>query len=92
MLEQSLIIALCVMAFWMFMWEGNILHFVRHFGDWHLPVWVQKPLYDCPMCMTPYYGSIVYTIMFHHSWYDWAFTILIAMGINTVLVKLMPDP
>lgn len=92
MLQQSFIISFMVMAIWATMWEGAIFDFIRKFGDKYLHEKLQKPIYDCPICAVPYYGSLIYWLLFHVSWQDWAVTIIVSMGINTVFVKLMPDP
>ncbi len=40
--------------------EREVLWFIRFYGNRYLPVWIQKPLYSCPMCMASIWGSIFY--------------------------------
>lgn len=86
------IIAAVVMAIWFSMQEGEIF---GRLGNWlynHAPVAIHKPLFDCPICMTPWYGTVIYALIpgpFHveHWWY----LILASMGLNVIIVKLWPE-
>ena len=56
-----------------------------------IPDWIKKPLYACPICMTPYYGVglwFIVPIMFSYKLW---LSILIAGGINSVIKKLSND-
>lgn len=90
MLEQSLFISLCVIGVWATMWKGMIFGFVREWGDKHLPEYIQKMLYDCPICQCPYFGVPVYIFTYGLT-EQLPFVILGAMGINAVFVKFLPE-
>lgn len=91
MIEKIVIISFIVMAIWATMWEGAIFEFVRIWGDKHLGEKPRKPIYDCPICMTPWYGSIVYWIMWGNGVKEWLIVIIAAMGMNAILIKLFPE-
>jgi len=38
----------------------NILWRVRYYGNKYLPVWLQKPIYNCLRCMPSIHASYVY--------------------------------
>lgn len=103
MLEQSLICALGTIAIWATMWEGMIFGFVRKHGLKHWGEGLQKVVFDCPICQLPYYGTVIYAVIFHNEFLylwevsrfdaivDWAATILVGMGINSIIVKFLPE-
>lgn len=91
-MEFAAIIALSVFAIYYTMQPGEIF---GKLGDWfskHLPSAIHSPVFDCPVCMTPWYGSLLYALMigFHDFW-SWFMAVIPAMGLNAVLVKLFPD-
>lgn len=96
MLERIVIIALSVLAVWSTMWEGAILEFVSKFfaeilddTDWEK--W-EKPIYSCPICMVPYYGTGFFLIFWPNSTFlEWVITIVGAMGFNVIATKLFPE-
>jgi hypothetical protein len=92
MIEQIIITSLLVFAIWATMWEEAIFEFVRIWGDKHLPKKLQKPIYDCPVCMGFWYGAAIYWLLWGSGWVEWAVVVVAAMGLNAVLIKLMPDP
>lgn len=57
MIFHSLQIALLVLFIHATTWEGNIMSWVKVFN---FPEWIEKPLYGCPMCMTPWWGTLIY--------------------------------
>jgi hypothetical protein len=90
MLEKILITALIVMFIWATMLEGMIFGKIR---EWFINLndFYAKFVWDCPICMTPWYGSGVYWIIWGNSWQEWLIVIFAAAGLNTVFVKLFPD-
>lgn len=83
----------------MFIWacflEGMIFGFVRKFLEIRISEYLQQPLFDCPVCMTPYYGSVAYWLIvlsgkWQGDWIEWIIVILVAAGINTVFIKIFP--
>lgn len=97
-IQQSLVISLCVIAIWATMWEGMVFGFIREWGENYLFENERKVAFDCPICMCPYYGSIVYFIAFFslsEGWWPaiitYVVTIIAAMGWNAILVKFLPE-
>jgi hypothetical protein len=89
MVEHALVISLTVLFIYMCCTEGMIFHFVyKWFKTW-LPEPLWKPVFSCPICMTPYYGTIVYLILYKTGVVDWIFTIFTAAGMNCVFVFLL---
>lgn len=84
-LQRAFIISLIVIAIWATMLPNMIFGKIR---DIKMPEWLADPLYDCPICSCPYYGSVAYWIIFHDTVMMWIIVILVAMGINTVFVKI----
>jgi hypothetical protein len=88
MIEKSLLISLIVLSIHvMIYWPGMILHFI---ADWsarkNLPVWLEKPLFSCPVCQVPWWGSLIYWLFLGSDWREWIICIFAAMGINSVIV------
>jgi hypothetical protein len=72
------------------MQEGEIFESLGKFLEKHLPKKLHQPVFECNVCMTPWYGSVMYWIIYGHGWEDWLFTIFMAMGLQIVLNKLAP--
>lgn len=88
MLEQSTIIALLVLAIWYTYQEGEIFGFVQR---WETDMPLHFPaLFGCNVCMTPWYGSVLYVIIWGANW-QWPVVVITAMGINAAINKLSPD-
>jgi hypothetical protein len=92
------------MAIWATMWEGAIFEFVRLWAEKRIkkpgkrkyepriPEKWRKPVYDCPICMCYWYGTALYWIIWGVSIKEYLIVVIAAMGLNAVLIKLMPDP
>lgn len=93
MIETALIIAFVVLFLHATTWEGMVFQIVAE--KLHtLPEWMKKPLYDCPICMAPWWGSVILLLMCLHSgdWLDplsWLLLVFAAGGINTVLIHII---
>lgn len=98
MLEKSLIIALLVLSIHYTMQEEQIF---EKLGDWFervLPEAIHKPVFDCPVCMAPWYGSILFWLIpwpklfiIPNTIEQWLVCIIVAMGFNIVINKWSPD-
>lgn len=86
-LQFGILIAFCVLAIYSTMWYGMIFGKVRDFGESKFPVWLRKIVFDCPICMTPYYGTVIYFLL-GKSFSEWIFSIIVSMGIITFWVKI----
>jgi len=75
-------------------WEGMIFEIVRTTLD-DLPGNIKKPLYDCPICMTPWWGAVIILVgEYTHNipCYGFFFEALIlfaAAGLNTLLIYII---
>jgi hypothetical protein len=90
MLTQSLIISLIVLSIHYTMQEGEIFAML---GDWfnnNLPEKIHQPVFECNVCMTPWYGSVIYVLIWGVNW-QWPVVVIAAMGINVAINKLSPD-
>lgn len=56
-----------------------------------MPEWISKPWYDCPVCMTAWWGSAAYWVFFDVGWLDFLAVIVSAMGINYIVSLILPD-
>lgn len=90
MIEQIIIIALLVLSIWYTFQEGEIFGFVSVYGD-RLPEKLQQPLFACNVCMSPYYGSVIYWLLWGNNWIEWLVVVIGAMGLNAAINKLSPD-
>jgi len=90
MLESAVIISFLVLSIHYTMQEGEIFGAL---GTWfykHTPEKLHQPLYDCNVCMSPYYGSVLYVLIYGVNW-QWPIVVITAMGINAAINKLSPD-
>ncbi|RVT98318.1 hypothetical protein EOD41_16095 [Mucilaginibacter limnophilus] len=87
MLEHALIIAMIVLFIHACSWRGMIFDGIKKIIEpkGHL----YKPIYGCPICMTPYYGTIIYLLFFKVSFADGLLTVAAASGLNVVSVLLI---
>lgn len=88
MLEQVCIISLMVWAVFTVFQETMIFGFCRQWLD-RLPEIIRRPLYDCVICMTPWWGTAAYWIFFGHSIVDWVITFIAATGLTSFLLMLL---
>lgn len=84
-IKQAFIITCIVVAIWAMMLPDMLFEKIR---DIEMPEWLSSPLYSCPICQIPYYGSVAYWVIFHNSWINWIIVILVAMGMATIFVKI----
>lgn len=93
MIEVSFMLAFSVLFLHVCTWEGMIFEFVSN-KLYNLSDKIKKPLYDCPICMVPWWGSIILTLYSLASglwqpYYQWILELFAAAGINTVLIYLI---
>ena len=50
---------------------------------------ISKPIYNCPICMTPWWGTLIYWLFFGLSIPDWLLTVGAASGISVISVILI---
>jgi hypothetical protein len=98
MLEKSLIIALLVLSIWYTMQENEIFEGLGKFFEKHLPERIRPAVFACNVCMTPWYGTLLYWLIPWQKlgltvsyWLEWPVVIIGAMGINIVINKWSAD-
>ena len=89
-MKEIFIISLIVFAIWYTMLEGEIFGKVGAWFSRTLPGWAHSPVYECPVCMAPYYGTLIYWLAFGYGVKDWLLTVIPAMGLNVVITRLWP--
>ena len=52
----------------------------------------RNPLFECPVCSCPWWGTAIYLILWHASIPDWIVTVFCAGGINYVVVRFLYKP
>jgi hypothetical protein len=53
------------------------------------PSWLQKPLFDCMICMSSIWTTVFWFITGHHLSLKWPFVVLITAGINALICVLL---
>lgn len=89
LIEKSLVIAFLVLGAASLLWDGMLLEKLRPKLEKALPEFLQKPLFACAVCMTPWWGSLAYIILFGFDGLTMLSTIIIAFTINLLLVKFL---
>lgn len=94
MLANALVLALIVYFIKVTTWPGHIWQSVGYWAEEKLPEKLYKPFIGCPVCMTPWWGTILYLIAHFTSIPGYAdlriqtiiFTIFTAAGINSIIL------
>lgn len=94
-LYYSITVALIVFFIHSLFWEGMILSFIAE-TLFEIPTFIKKPLFECVICMTPWYGLVIYFFCARLSAWDGSvfsvvITLLVASGINAVLSQFIED-
>jgi hypothetical protein len=87
---QIIIVFLLVLSIWYTMQPGEIFGKLGLWLGVKLPANLHPPVFECNVCMTPWYGSVIYWLLFHNDVADWIVTVIAAMGMQVVLNKLSP--
>jgi hypothetical protein len=92
MISQIIIIALLVLSIHYTMQPDEIF---GKLGDWledHLPDAVHPALFSCNVCMSFWYGSVLYWLIpWQHELWQWPVVVIGAMGVNVVINKWAPN-
>lgn len=103
MLQISFIISFIVMFLHATTRKGHIFGFIYE-RTWNWSGWkkkLKKPLFDCPICMTPWWGALICVAMYYADFFTFeTFTLTVffkyililfcAAGISTILIKFLP--
>jgi hypothetical protein len=93
MIEFAFLISLMVIFLHVCTWEGMLLQRVPVWF-WNAPVWIKKPLYDCPVCMSPWWGSLIIAVFglltgYWPHWWVWICEVFVAGGISALFSSLL---
>lgn len=86
MIAPILIIALLVLSIWYTMQEGEIFESLGLWFHRNTPEKIHPPLFECNVCMCPWYGSVLYVLIYGINW-QWPIVVIGAMGVNIVINK-----
>src|SRR5687768_3689670 len=94
MIASAFVIATIVYFIKVTTWPGHIWEKVGFWAEKKLPPKLYKPFIGCPVCMTPWWGTIIYIIghvLKIQGFEDFRvqyiiFTIFVAAGINSVIL------
>ncbi len=87
----ALILAMYVQSIHIAFHEGMIFEKTGVWLDEHVNEFVLKPLIDCPICMTPWHGSLLLGVLMVSNTLTWpgififGLILFVAMGINAVI-------
>ena len=93
MIQAAFIIAFIVYFIKATTWKGMIFHEIcNKLEKW--PETIRKPLYECPVCMTPWWGVLIYLVGHYTDLPEFSefsiqrvvFTVFTAAGINTIFL------
>lgn len=85
----ALLIAYAVLFIHATTWEGQIFEKVGDYLQTRLPEWIQKPLYDCPICMSFWYGTAIQLLLHKNFGVELFLEVFAAAGINVINVVVI---
>ena len=84
---NALLISLIVLFIHSCTWDGMIFARIK---DYIKPKgMLYKPIYGCPICMTPYYGTLIYLLFINVSFADYIMTIGGASGFSVLWICVL---
>lgn len=90
-MTNIIIIFLLVLSIWYTMQPGEIFGKLGLWLGSRLPKKLHPPVFECNVCMQPWYGSILYWVIpWDHSLEQWPIVVISAMGLSVALNKLSP--
>lgn len=87
MITISIIIASIVLFIHACTWEGMIFEGVKKIIKPEGMLY--KPIYGCPICMTPWWGSLIYWLFIGISIPNWILIVGTASGFSVISVVLI---
>lgn len=87
MIEQAVIISLLVLSIHYTMQEGEIFGGLGRWFENNLPYQIHPPVFDCNVCMTPWYGSVIYVLIWGVNW-QWPVVVIAAMGLGIMYNRI----
>lgn len=90
MLTQAMIIALIVLSIHYTFQKGEIFGSVGNWLEKKLPSYLHPPVFECNVCMSFWYGTGLYWLIWGNNANEWIIVVLVAMGFNIVFNKWEP--
>lgn len=87
MVEAAFIISLLVLSIHYTMQEGEIFGGLGKWFSNNLPYAIHQPVFECNVCMTPWYGSLIYVLIWGVNW-QWPVVVIAAMGLNIIYNRI----
>lgn len=90
MLHTSIIVAIVVYFIHACTWKGMVFQFVRNTCE-KLPAYLKKPLFDCPTCMSVWWGPSIIAILILYCGYSFPGIVQVLLisalagGINAII-------
>lgn len=87
-IQRGFIIFCIVIFIWKMFQPKMILGFI---GDWlerKYPLWLRYPICECTCCMSFWYGSAVFWLIWGGGLLSWVLTISVAAGLSTIFGKI----
>jgi hypothetical protein len=91
MIEKIIIITLTVYGIFVTMQQGMIFEKLGTWIEDKLGDFWCKPVNCCPVCMSFWYGSILYWVVWHNNFLEWFICVTAAMGLSYIFVRLFPS-
>lgn len=85
MIQSAFIVAMACQFISSLFWPNMLLGGLKKKLNF-IPQVLYKPIFDCPICMTPYYGGLLMLLFQKDLTGNVFLTLLTAAGINTVIV------
>lgn len=87
MITEALIISLLVLSIHYTMQEGEIFGALGKWFENTLHYQIHQPVFECNVCMTPWYGSVIYVLIWGVNW-QWPVVVIVAMGLNIIYNRI----
>lgn len=84
---NALTISLIVLFLHACTWDGQIFAGIKNIIKPEGRIY--KPIYGCPICMTPWYGTLIYWLFFAITWQDWLLSVGTAAGFSVLWVLII---
>jgi hypothetical protein len=88
--QIGLALALIILFIHSCTWDGMIFSFARKVIK--EDTMLSKPIYNCPICMGPWWGTLMYVTLFGWgSWQEWVLVVGSASGFGVIFVIAIKD-
>jgi hypothetical protein len=91
LINQTIIITLIVWLIYACFWNKMIFGFIGNWLKSNTPEIIQKPLATCPMCMSIWWGSVAYWLIYHNSIKENLIVVFASGGLSAIIVYCFPS-